>query len=70
MATADILHEQAEQFVYDLRQQSHFMARQVENFFGRWVKLLTLPTQMTREAAAKVQEARKEQRAAEEQRAA
>jgi hypothetical protein len=47
MATADILHEQAEQFVYDLRQQSHFMARQVENFFGRWVKLLTLPTQDT-----------------------
>jgi hypothetical protein len=29
--------------------------RQVENFFGRWVKLVTLPTQMTRKAAAKVQ---------------
>jgi hypothetical protein len=70
MATADIMHEQAEQFVDDLRQQSDFMARQVENFFGRWVKLLTLPTQMTREAAAKVQEAREEQRTAEEERAA
>jgi hypothetical protein len=67
MATADIMHEQAEQFVDDLRQQSDFMARQVENFFGRWVKLLTLPTQMTLEAAAK---AREEQRAAEDQRAA
>ena len=66
MATADIMHEQAEQFVDDLRQQSDFMARQVENLFGRWVKLLTLPTQMTRVAAAKVQEAREEQRAAEE----
>jgi hypothetical protein len=64
MATAEIMHEQAEQFVGDLRQQSDFMARQVENFFGRWVKQLTLPTQMTREAAAKVQEAREEQRAA------
>jgi len=31
---------------------------------------LTLPTQMTQAAAAKVQEARDEQRAAEEQRAA
>jgi hypothetical protein len=70
MATADIMHEQAEQFVDDLRQQSDFMARQVENFFGRWVKLLTLPTQLTRQAAATVQEARQEQRAAEEQRAA
>ena len=71
MATADIMHEQAEQFVDDLRQQSDFMARQVENLFGRWVKLLTLPTQMTRVAAAKVQEARREeQRAAEDQRAA
>jgi len=70
MATADIMHEQAEQFVLDLRQQSDFMARQVENFFGRWVKLLTLPTQMTREVAAKVQEAREEQRAAEDRRAA
>ena len=71
MATADIMHEQAEQFVGDLRQQSDFMARQFENFFGRWVKLLTLPTQMTREAVAKVQEARREeQRAAEDQRAA
>ena len=64
MATADIMHEQAEQFVDDLCQQSDFMARQVQNFFGRWVKLVTLPTQMTREAAAKVQEARQEQRAA------
>jgi hypothetical protein len=64
------MHEQTEQFVDDLRQQSDFMARQVENFFGRWVKLLTLPTQMTREAAAKVQEARDEQQAAEDQRAA
>ena len=70
MATADIMHEQAEQFVDDLRQQSDFMARQFENFFGRWGKLLTLPTQMTQAAAAKVQEARDEQRAAEEQRAA
>ena len=70
MATADIMHEQAEQFVDDLRQQSDFMARQVENFFGRWVKLLTLPTQMTREAAAKVHEAREEEQAAEEHRAA
>jgi len=70
MATADILHEQAEQFVGDLYQQSDFMARQFENFFGRWAKLVTLPTQMTREAAAKVQEARAEQRAAEEQRGA
>jgi hypothetical protein len=34
MATADILHEQAEQFVGDLYQQSDFMARQFENFFG------------------------------------
>jgi hypothetical protein len=64
MAAADIMHEQAEQFVDDLCQQSDFMARQVENFFGRWVKLVTLPTQMAREAAAKVEEAREEQRAA------
>jgi len=35
---------------------------------GRWVKLFTLPTQLTRQAAATVQEAREEQRAAEEQR--
>jgi hypothetical protein len=48
MAAADIMHEQAEQFVDDQRQQSDLMARQVENFFGRWVKLVTLPTQMTR----------------------
>jgi polyhydroxyalkanoate synthesis regulator phasin len=64
MAAADIMHEQAEQFVDDLCQQSDFMARQVENFFGRWVKLVTLPTEMTREAAAKIEEAREEQRAA------
>jgi hypothetical protein len=64
MAAADIMHEQAEQLVDDLCQQSDFMARQVENFFGRWVKLVTLPTQMTREAAAKVEELREEQRAA------
>jgi polyhydroxyalkanoate synthesis regulator phasin len=64
MAAADIMHEQAEQFVDDLCQQSDFMARQVENFFGRWVKLVTLPTQMAREVAAKVEEARDEQRAA------
>jgi polyhydroxyalkanoate synthesis regulator phasin len=64
MAAADIMHEQAEQFVDDLCQQSDFMARQVENFFGRWVKLVTLPTQMAREAAAKVEEAREQQRAA------
>jgi hypothetical protein len=70
MATADIMHEQAEQLVDDLYQQSDFVARQVENFFGRWIKLVTLPTQMTREAAAKVHEAREEERAAEEQRAA
>jgi hypothetical protein len=70
MATADIMHEQAEQFVDDLYQQSDFVARQVENFFGRWVKLMTLPTQMTREAAAKVHEAREEERAAQEQRGA
>ena len=70
MATADIMHEQAEQFVDDLRQQSDFVARQVENFFGRWITMLTLPTQLTRQAAATVQEAREERRAAEEQRAA
>jgi polyhydroxyalkanoate synthesis regulator phasin len=64
MAAADIMHEQAKQFVDDLCQQSDFMARQVENFFGRWVKLVTLPTQMAREAAAKVEEAREQQRAA------
>ena len=70
MAASDIVHEQTEQLVVDLYRQSDLMARQVENFFGRWVKLVTLPTQMTREAAAKVQEAREEQRTAEEQRAA
>ena len=64
MAAADIIHEQAEQLVEDLRQQSDLMARQVESFFGRWVKLVTLPTQMTREAVAKVEEMREEQRAA------
>ena len=64
MAAADIMHEQAEQLVDDLYRQSDLMARQVENFFGRWVKLVTLPTQMTREAAAKLEEAREEQRAA------
>jgi hypothetical protein len=64
MAAANIMHEQTEQFVDDLCQQSDFMARQVENFFGRWVKLVTLPTQMAREAAAKVEEAREQQRAA------
>jgi hypothetical protein len=64
MAAADIMHEQAEQLVGDLYRQSDFMARQVENFFGRWVKLVTLPTQMTREAAAKLEEVREEQRAA------
>ena len=64
MAAADIMHQQAEQFVDDLCQQSDFMARQVENFFGRWVKLVTLPTQMAREAAAKVEQAREQQWAA------
>ena len=64
MAAADIMHEQAEQLVDDLCRQSDFMARQVENFFGRWVKLVTLPTEMTREAAAKIEEVREEQRAA------
>jgi hypothetical protein len=64
MAAADIMHEQAEQLVGDLYRQSDFMARQVENFFGRWVKLVTLPTQMTREAASKLEEVREEQRAA------
>ncbi len=48
MAAADIVHEQTEQLVVDLCRQSDLMARQVENFFGRWVKLVTLPTQMTR----------------------
>ena len=43
MAAADIVHEQTEQLVVDLYQQSDLMARQVENFFGRWVKLVTLP---------------------------
>jgi polyhydroxyalkanoate synthesis regulator phasin len=51
MAAADIMHEQAEQFVDELCQQSDRMARHVENFFGRWVKLVTWRTQMTREAA-------------------
>ena len=64
MAAADIMHEQTEQLVVDLCRQSDLMARQVENFFGRWVKLVTLPTQMTREAAAKIEEVREEQRAA------
>ena len=61
MAAADIMHEQTEQLVVDLCRQSDLMARQVENFFGRWVKLVTLPTQMTRKAAAKIEEAREEQ---------
>ena len=64
MAAADIVHEQTEQLVVDLCRQSDLMARQVENFFGRWVKLVTLPTQMTRKAAAKIEEAREEPRAA------
>jgi hypothetical protein len=64
MAAADIIHEQAEQLVEDLRQQSDLMARQVESFFGRWVKLVTLPTQMTREAVAKVEEMREQQQRA------
>jgi hypothetical protein len=64
MAAADIMHQQAEQFVDDLCQQSDLMARQVENFFARWVKLAMLPTQMTRQAVAKVEEAREEQRTA------
>ena len=64
MAAADIVHEQTEQLVVDLYRQSDLMARQVENFFGRWVTLVTLPTQMTRKAAAKIEEAREEQRVA------
>jgi hypothetical protein len=64
MAAADIIHDQAEQLVDDLRQQSDLMARQIENFFGRWVQLVMLPTQMAREAVAKVEEMREEQRAA------
>jgi hypothetical protein len=64
MAAADIMHEQTEQFVDGLCQQSDLMARQVENFFGHWVKLVTLPTQMTRQATAKVEEAREQQRVA------
>ena len=42
MAAADIMHEQTEQLVVDLCRQSDLMAQQVENFFGRWVKLVTL----------------------------
>jgi hypothetical protein len=64
MAAADIMHEQTEQFVDELCQQSDLMARHVENVFGRWVKLVTWPMQMTRQAAAEAEEMREEQRAA------
>jgi hypothetical protein len=64
MAAADMMHEQAEQFVDELCQQSDLMARHVENFLGRWVKLFTWPMQMTRQAAAEAEEMREEQRAA------
>jgi polyhydroxyalkanoate synthesis regulator phasin len=64
MVAADIMHEQAEQFVDELCQQSDLMARQVENFFGRWVKLVTWPMQVTRQSAAATEEMREEQRAA------
>ena len=64
MAAADIMHEQTEQFVEELCQQSDLMARHVENVFGRWVKLITWPMQMTRQAAAEAEEMREEQRAA------
>jgi hypothetical protein len=64
MVAADIMHEQAEQFVDELCQQSDLMARHVENFLGRWVKLFTWPMQMTRQAAAEAEEMREEQRAA------
>jgi polyhydroxyalkanoate synthesis regulator phasin len=64
MVAADIMHEQAEQFVDELCQQSDLMARQVENFFGRWVKLVTWPMQVTRQSAAATEQMREEQRAA------
>ena len=64
MAAADIMHEQTEQFVDELRQQSDLMARHVENIFGRWVKLVTWPMRVTRQAAAEAEEMREEQRAA------
>jgi hypothetical protein len=64
MAAADIMHEQTEQFVDELCQQSDLMARHVENVFSRWVKFVTWPMQMTRQAAAEAEEMRAEQRAA------